>query len=153
MTQTKLSEEKLTQNTLESYLWKAADILRGAVRPEKYGDYVLPLLFFKRLSDVWTEEYEQALQKYKDQVAAKQKYIHRFTISDGCLWDDVRKQTKDLGQKLNNVLEKNVKSNPELEGVLNRTDFNKQEEIPQERLIKLVEHFSQYPSLRISIKT
>ena len=143
-TQTKLAEEKLTQNNLESYLWKAADILRGAVRPEKYGDYMLPLLFFKRLSDVWTEEYERALQKFKEPKAAKLKFVHRFMIPDGCLWDDIRKQTKDLGQKLNNFLEKIVKANPELEGVLNRTDFNKQDEIPQERLIKLIEHFSQY---------
>jgi type I restriction enzyme M protein len=143
-TQTKLAEEKLTQNNLESYLWKAADILRGAVRPEKYGDYMLPLLFFKRLTDVWKEEYEQALTKFKDPAAAKLKYAHRFQIPDGCLWDDVRKQSKDLGQKLNNVLEKIVKSNSELEGVLSRTDFNRQEEIPQDRLIKLIEHFSQY---------
>jgi type I restriction enzyme M protein len=142
--QSKLVEEKLTQDSLESYLWKAADILRGAVRPEKYGDYMFPLLFFKRLSDVWTEEYEQALHKYKDKAAAKQKFNFRFTIPDGCLWDDVRKQTKELGQRLNTVLEKIVKSNPELEGVLNRTDFNRQEEIPQDRLVKLVEHFSQY---------
>lgn len=142
--QSRLAEEKLTQSHLESSLWKAADILRGAVRPEKYGDYMLPLMFFKRLSDVWAEEYEQALRKYKDPAAAKQKFVHRFIIPDGCLWDDVRKQTKNLGQRLNNVLEKIVKSNPELEGVLNRTDFNRQEEIPQERLVKLIEHFSQY---------
>jgi hypothetical protein len=108
--QTKLSEERLTQNDLESFLWKAADILRGAVRPEKYGDYMLPLLFFKRLSDVWTEEYEQALQKYKNQAAAKQKFVHRFVIPQGCLWDDTRKQTKEVGQRLNNVLEKIVKT-------------------------------------------
>lgn len=142
--QTKLHNENVTQDSLESFLWKAADILRGAVRPEKYGDYMLPLLFFKRLSDVWVEEYEQALQKYKDKAAAKQKYVHRFSIPDGCLWDDVRKQAKEVGQRLNSVLEKIVKSNPELEGVLNRTDFNRQEEIPQDRLVKLVEHFSQY---------
>jgi type I restriction enzyme M protein len=142
--QSRLAEEKLTQRGLESSLWKAADILRGAVRPEKYGDYMLPLLFFKRLSDVWIEEYEQALRKYKDPVAAKEKFVHRFIVPEGCLWDDVRKQTKNIGQRLNNVLEKIVKSNPELEGVLNRIDFNKQEEIPQERLVKLVEHFSQY---------
>ncbi len=142
--QSKIVEEKMTQSGLESSLWKAADILRGAVRPEKYGDYMLPLLFFKRLSDVWTEEYEQALRKYKDPAAAKQKFVHRFIIPEDCLWDDVRKQTKTLGQRLNNVLEKIVKSNPELEGVLNRTDFNRQEEIPQERLVKLVEHFSEY---------
>jgi type I restriction enzyme M protein len=87
--QSKLNEERLTQNALESFLWKAADILRGAVRPEKYGDYMLPLLFFKRLSDVWTEEFDQALRKYKDKAAAKQKHVHRFIIPDGCLWDDV----------------------------------------------------------------
>lgn len=142
--QQKLMEEKLTQQELEQSLWKAADILRGAVRPEKYGDYMLPLLFFKRLSDVWTEEYEQALQRYKSKEAARQKFVHRFMIPEGCFWVDVRKEAKNLGQKLNSTLEKIAKSNPELEGVINRTDFNKQEEIPQDRLIKLVEHFSQY---------
>src|SRR5713226_9346930 len=105
---------------------------------------MLPLLFFKRLSDVWVDEYEQALAKYKNPEAAKQKFVHRFAIPDGCLWRDVRKEARNLGQKLNNVLEKIVKSNPELEGVINRTDFNKQEEIPQDRLIKLFEHFSQF---------
>ena len=143
-TQSRLTEEKLSLSDLESLLWKAADILRGAVRPEKYGDYMLPLLFYKRLSDVWIEEYEQAIKKYKNQEAAKQRFVHRFTIPNGCFWNDIRKETKNVGQKLNNTLEKIVKSNSELENVLNRTDFNKQEEIPQDRLIKLVEHFSQF---------
>lgn len=142
MAQQRVFEEKLTQKDLEQSLWKAADILRGAVRPERYGNYMLPLLFFKRLSDVWVDEYEQALKKYKSADAAKQKFVHRFVVPDGCLWNDVRKETRNLGQRLNNTLEKIVKSNPELEGVLNRTDFNKQEEIPQDRLIKLFEHFS-----------
>jgi type I restriction enzyme M protein len=140
--QQKIVEQKLTQHGLEQSLWKAAEILRGAVRPERYGNYMLPLLFFKRLSDVWIDEYELALKKYKKLDAAKQKFVHRFVIPDGCLWHDVRKETKNLGQRLNNTLEKIVKSNPELEGVLNRTDFNKQEEIPQDRLIKLFEHFN-----------
>ena len=142
LTQSKIVEQRLTQQGLEQSLWKAADILRGAVRPERYGNYMLPLLFFKRLSDVWTDEYQLALKKYQSSDAAKQRFVHRFVIPDGCLWDDVRKETKNLGQRLNNTLEKIVKSNPELEGVLNRTDFNKQEEIPQDRLIKLFEHFS-----------
>jgi len=142
--QQKLVEEKFTQQNLEQSLWKAADILRGAVKPEKYGNYMLPLLFYKRLSDVWKEEFEQALKKYKKEDAAKQKFVHRFIIPDGCFWDDVRKETKNPGQKLNEVLEKIAKSNPDLEGVVNRTDFNKQDEIPNDRLIKLIEHFSQY---------
>ncbi len=144
MAQKKIVEEKLSQQELEQSLWKAADILRGAVKPEKYGNYMLPLLFYKRLSDVWLEEYEQALKKYKKPEAAKQKFVHKFVIPEECLWDDVRKETKNLGQRLNNVLEKIVKANPELEGVINRADFNKQEEIPHDRLIKLFEHFSQY---------
>ena len=144
VSQQKLVAEKLTQQELEQFLWKAADILRGAVRPERYGTYMLPLLFFKRLSDVWIEEYEQALQKYKSKEAAQQKFVHRFMIPEECFWADVRKETKNPGQRLNTVLEKIAKSNPELEGVINRTDFNQQEEIPQDRLIKLIEHFSQY---------
>jgi len=144
VSQQKLVAEKLTQQELEQFLWKAADILRGAVRPERYGTYMLPLLFFMRLSDVWMEEYEQALQKYKNKEAAKQKFVHRFMNPEGCFWTDVRKETKNPGQRLNTVLEKIAKSNPELEGVINRTDFNQQEEIPQDRLIKLIEHFSQY---------
>jgi type I restriction enzyme M protein len=142
--QQKLAKEKFTQQDLEQSLWKAADILRGAVKPEKYGSYMLPLLFYKRLSDVWEEEFEQALKKYKKEEAAKQKFVHRFIIPDGCFWDDVRKATKNQGQNLNEALEKIAKANPELEGVINRTDFNKQDEIPQDRLIKLIEHFSPY---------
>jgi type I restriction enzyme M protein len=142
--QQKLVEEKFTQQDLEQSLWKAADILRGAVKPEKYGNYMLPLLFYKRLSDVWREEFQGALRKYKKEEAARQKFVHRFIIPDGCFWDDVRKETKTPGQKLNQGLEKIAKSNPELEGVINRTDFNKQDEIPTDRLIKLIEHFSQY---------
>jgi len=142
--QQRIVEERLTQQDLEQTLWKAADILRGAVKPEKYGNYMLPLLFYKRLSDVWVDEYNLALKKYDSSEAAKQKFVHRFVVPDGCLWDDVRKDTKNLGQRVNNVLDKIVKANPELEGVINRTDFNRQEEIPIERLVRLFEHFSQY---------
>jgi type I restriction enzyme M protein len=142
--QSRLAEEKLTQQNLEQSLWKAADILRGAVKPEKYGNYMLPLLFFKRLSDVWMEEYERALQKYKKPEAAKQKFVHRFIMPDGCFWNDVRKEARNVGGNLNSVLEKIAKANPELEGVVNRADFNKQDEIPQGRLIRLIELFSQY---------
>jgi type I restriction-modification system DNA methylase subunit len=74
---------KLTLQELERWLWKAAEILRGAVRPERYGSYMLPLLFFKRLSDVYLEEYQDALTKYKDEKAAKLKHVHRFDIPEG----------------------------------------------------------------------
>jgi type I restriction enzyme M protein len=142
--QRKLVEEPLTQQELESWLWKAADILRGAVKPERYSSYILPLLFFKRLSDVYREEYDEALQKYKSEKVAKQSFVHKLAdIPSGCLWNDVRKETRDVGGKLNGILGEIARTNPELDGVINRTDFNKPEEIPPDRLLKLIEHFSQ----------
>jgi type I restriction enzyme M protein len=142
--QRKLVEEQLTQQELESWLWKAADILRGAVKPERYGSCILPLLFFKRLSDVYQDEYKEALQKYRSEKVAKESFVHKLAdIPKGCLWDDIRKETKDVGGKLNDVLGEIARANPDLDGVINRADFNKPEEIPADRLVRLIEHFSQ----------
>jgi len=140
--QEKLFQRKLTLQEMEQTLWGAADILRGAIRPERYGNYVLPLLFFKRLSDVYVEEYNELMKKYRSEGIARKKF-HRFLIPEGCLWGDIRRQSQNVGQKLNEVLAQIAKSNPQLEGVINRVDFNKQDELPQDRLIRLVEHFSQ----------
>jgi len=140
--QAKLVEERLSREQLGKLLWDAADILRGAVRPERYGSYVLPLLFFKRLSDVYLEEYEETLKKFGSEEVARKRF-HRVLIPEDCLWDDVRRQSQNVGQKLNDVLAKIAKANPRLEGVINRADFNKQDDLPQDRLIRLIEHFSQ----------
>lgn len=142
MTQEKLIAEEFTPQEIEQLLWKAADILRGAVRPEGYGDYILPLLFFKRLSDVYLEEYKALFERFGSEEVAAKKF-HRFLIPEGCLWDDIRRYSQNVGQKLNDTLAQIAKSNPLLDGVINRADFNKQDEIPQDRLIRLVEHFSQ----------
>jgi type I restriction enzyme M protein len=141
MRQEKIAKEELTLDEIEQALWKAADILRGAVRPERYGSYMLPLLFFKRLSDVYEEEYQALLEEFKDEDIAKRKF-HRFTIPEGCLWGDIRVVAENVGQKLNDTLALIAKINPSLEGVINRADFNKQDELPQDRLIRLIEHFS-----------
>jgi len=141
--QQKIVEKPLTQQELEGWLWKVADILRGAVKPEKYGTFVLPLLFFKRLSDVYKIEYEKARLKYKSANAARQKFVHKFAdIPKGCMWEDLRKESKNVGGKLNKMLGKIAKANPELDGVINRTDFNRPDELPPQKLIKLIEHFS-----------
>ena len=135
---------KISQSELEGWLWGAADILRGAVKPEKYGSYMLPLLFYKRLSDVYLEEFEEAVAKYKDEKVAREKLFHRFDIPGDCLWSEIRKVSVNLGEMLNSVLDRIAKLNPILDGVINRADFNKKEEIPEDRLIRLIEHFSKY---------
>jgi type I restriction-modification system DNA methylase subunit len=71
MVQEKFVTEELTPQEIELLLWKAADILRGAVRPEGYGNYILPLPFFKRLSDVYLAEYQALLEKFGSDLDMK----------------------------------------------------------------------------------
>ena len=130
------------RDDLGSWLWGAADILRGAVSPDKYVDYVLPLLFYKRLSDAYQTEYGETLAKFRDEKIARDKMFHRANIPEGCLWDHVRKTSVNVGAKLNTVLADIAKANPDLDRVINRTDFNNPNAIPEDRLVRLIEHFS-----------
>lgn len=141
MNQKDYSGRRITLAELEQHLWKAADILRGPIEVSEYKNYILTLLFYKRLSDVYLEEYEEILEKYEDKTIAKEKF-HRFNIPDGSLWEDVRKVGVNIGQELNRALDNITKVNPELDGVINRTDFNDKERLSEERLVKLMEHFS-----------
>jgi len=140
-----VGEEKgmITRDELGSWLWGAADILRGAVSADDYGDFVLPLLFFKRLSDNYLFEYKQRLDEYKDEGIARDDMFYRVVVPDGCLWEDVRKTATNVGSKLNGVLNSIAKANPRLDRVINRTDFNNPNAIPEERLVRLIEHLNQ----------
>src|SRR5687767_15073780 len=73
----------LSQQELESYLWGAATLLRGLVDASDYKQYVFPLLFFKRLSDVWDEEHAQALVETEDADYATAVANDRFAIPSG----------------------------------------------------------------------
>jgi type I restriction enzyme M protein len=128
---------------LGAWLWGAADILRGAVRNQKYEEYVLPLLFYKRLSDEYNANYEAALLKYNDKTIALDKMNYRAVIPEGCSWEDIRGTGVGVGQKLNDSLAAIARANPKLDGVINRTDFNKAESLPPERLLRVIEHLSE----------
>jgi len=141
MNQQKLFEDRLTLQEIEQYLWKAADILRGPIEVSEYKNYILTLLFYKRLSDVYWEEYQENLEKYGDEKIAREKF-HRFVIPSGCLWKDIRQVGTNIGQRLNEALDYITKANPELAGVINRTDFNDKERLSEARVIQLIEHFS-----------
>jgi type I restriction enzyme M protein len=126
---------------LGGWLWGAADILRGAVRNQKYEDYVVPLLFFKRLSDEYNATFEEKSREFGGAVAGDSMF-HRAAIPEGCFWEDIRGTGVNVGQKLNDALAAIARANPKLDGVLNRTDFNDARELPEERLVRLIEHFS-----------
>src|SRR6187399_2372012 len=92
-----VTDTKITLSQLESHLWESANILRGPVDAADFKTYIFPLLFFKRISDVFDEEVAEALAESEgDQQYALFPENHRFQIPDGCHWDDVRKKTSNV---------------------------------------------------------
>ena len=137
--------EQLSQQELESYLWGAANLLRGLIDAGDYKQYVFPLLFFKRLSDVWDEEYESALEETGDEAYARATADDRFTIPDGAHWSDARVASRDVGRALLNAFRAIEAANPErLGGVFGSASWTDKAQMPDETLKNLIEHFSQH---------
>ena len=81
---------RITGRELESYLWGAAVVLRGLIDAGDYKQYIFPLVFMKRISDVYDEEHTAAMEIYGDEELADLPENHRFAIPAGCHWDDIR---------------------------------------------------------------
>jgi type I restriction enzyme M protein len=134
----------MTQQELESYLWGAAVVLRGLVDAGDYKQFVFPLIFFKRLSDVWDEDYAAALGESKgDTKYATATANDRFVIPDGSHWNNVRTVAKDVGKKLQTALRAIEAANPgRLEGIFGDAPWTNKERVPDVTLKNLLEHFS-----------
>ncbi len=140
----------ITQQELESYLWDAANLLRGFIDPGDYKSIIFPLMFFKRLSDVSDEEYENALKLYKDVEAAKFPENYMFSIPEGSHWNDIRKTTTNLGLSIKRAMMNIEKSNPDkLTGIFGDTNWTNKERLPDSILIDIIEHFS---IIKLSLK-
>lgn len=99
--------------TLESHLWEAANILRGPVDAADFKTYIFPLLFFKRISDVYDEEVKAALaESGGDQEYAAFAENHRFQIPEGAHWRDVRSVTKNVGLAMQTAMRAIEQANP-----------------------------------------
>ncbi|MCB1019055.1 MAG: type I restriction-modification system subunit M N-terminal domain-containing protein, partial [Acidobacteria bacterium] len=133
--------EKLSLSTLERHLWGAADILRGKIDSSDYKHYIFGLLFYKRICDVWQEEFEKRMDFYHDAELAADRDEHRFDIPEGAFWSDVRKKSTDIGQELNMAFHRIEDANPRLKGVFQDVDFNNKERFPDETLELLLQHF------------
>lgn len=133
----------LSQQSLESYLWGAAVILRGLVDAGDYKQFVFPLLFYKRLSDVWDEEYATALAHSNDATYATDTANDHFVIPDGAHWKDVRAVARDVGRALQNALRAVEAANPgRLDGIFGDAPWTNKERLPDVTLKNLLEHFS-----------
>jgi type I restriction enzyme M protein len=138
--------KKITLSQLEQYLSKAAWILKGPVDASDFKAYIFPLLFFKRISDVYDEEYRQALEESKgDKEYAELPEFHRFVISKKCHWNDVRSVTVNVGQALEKAFRGIEQANQEyLYGIFGDAQWSNKNKLPDRLLIDLIEHFSQY---------
>ena len=135
---------RIKQNELEDYLWGAAVLLRGLIDAGDYKGYIFPLVFLKRISDVWDEEHAQALVDYDgDETLASLPENHRFVIPDGCHWSDVRASTTNVGTVLRSAMGQIEAANPDsLDGVFGDADWTNKELLSDSLLTDLIEHFS-----------
>ncbi len=135
----------MTQKELEDYLWGAANILRGMIDAADFKQYIFPLLFFKRISDLWDEEYKLALDESNgDLDYATFAENHRFQIPDGCHWEDVRKKTVNVGAALQKAFNEIEKANFEmLHDVFGDAQWTNKRRLSDEKILDLIEHFSQ----------
>ncbi len=151
---------KLTQQQLEAHLWGAANILRNKTAGQDYKNYILSLMFYKRLCDQWECESDEAIAELEKQQSRvftdKQRQVfrkrgeHRFKIPDGSRWADVMKVSTDVGKVLTTAMRAVANANEELVGVFT-VDWNQPAPdnsgkplIPNEVVLALISHFNEH---------
>ena len=132
---------------LFNHLYQACNILRGPVSADEYKTYIFPMMFFKRLSDVYDYEFQVALDESEGDVEyASFEENHRFVIPKGCHWNDVREKTLNIGAAIQYAMRGIQKANPDtLFGIFDDFDeakWTNKEKLSDERLKDLLEHFS-----------
>jgi type I restriction enzyme M protein len=136
-----------TTSTIETHLWNCADILRGsAIDRTDWKGYILPLLFFKRICDVYDEETAEATELFGDVEPVDFPEVHRFVIPEGCHWRDVRETPANVGAALSHAMRQIERANPAtLYRVFGTADWGNREMLTDEILKDLVEALSAVP--------
>lgn len=158
-----------TTKPMEQMLWDAACSIRGEKDAAKFKDYLLPLLFLKRLSDVFDDEVERLAEDYGDretalEIAEGDHSLLRFYLPAEARWGVISgrvplewpegEQPKDVGDHLTRAVRAVVKHNPRLSGVIDVVDFaaerNGERDINPAKLRAVVETFSD-PRYRLGL--
>ncbi len=136
--------ERITIDELESYLWSAAVLLRTHIDAGSYKQYIFPLMFFKRICDVYDEECEQILREYGgDEEALEWEENHRFNVPKGAHWRDVREVPENVGKAIVDAFHAIESANVDkLRGVFGDGSWTNKNRLPDELLKNLIEHFS-----------
>ncbi|HKB99850.1 MAG TPA: class I SAM-dependent DNA methyltransferase [Terriglobales bacterium] len=140
----------ITQQQLESYLWGSATLLRGTIDAGDYKQFIFPLLFYKRLCDVFDEETRAALQESGgDKEFAAYRENHRFQIPSEAHWRELRKAATNVGRALQLAMRAIETANPnKLYGIFGDAQWTNKDRLSDAMLRDLIEHFS---SLELTI--
>lgn len=141
------TNEETTSQQLFAHLFEACNILRGPINQDEYKSYVTPILFFKRISDVYDEETQAALERSGgDEEYASFPENHSFDIPEGCHWQDVREASENVGVAIVKAMNGIERANPDtLSGVFSSFDdanWTDKTKLSDERLKNLIEHMS-----------
>jgi len=138
---------------LENWLWGAACVIRGPVDAPKFKDYILPLIFLKRLSDVFDDEVVRLGREFGDEKKAfalsqQDHKLVRFFLPEKARWAEIALKTTGLGEYLTDAVRLVARENPRLGGVIDVTDFNAtqagQRMLDDDRLQALVQRLGEY---------
>ena len=141
------TNEETTSQQLFNHLFEACNILRGPINQDEYKSYVTPILFFKRISDVYDEETQDALERSGgDEEYARFPENHSFDIPVGCHWQNVREASENVGVAIVKAMNGIERANPDtLSGVFSSFDdanWTDKTKLSDERLKNLIEHMS-----------
>ncbi len=141
---------RITQSQLESYLWGAAVLLRGYIDAGDYKQFIFPLLFYKRLCDVYDEEVALALEESGgDEDYALFAENHRFQVPEEAHWSRIRQVSKNVGKSIQDAMRGIETANPDkLYGIFGDAQWTNKDRLPDHTLKELIEHFS---SLTLSV--
>ncbi len=147
--------ETISLDELKSFLWGAATRLRGQIDAAGYKEYIFPLLFFKRISDVYDEQFEGFVAEGGEEYAGMQAEELAIRIPDGAHWRDVREVTENVGQRLVEAFIAIEQANPGeeadgrviggLDGIFGPKDgWTNKNKMPDHIITSLIEDFSRY---------
>ncbi len=139
--------ELMTSRGLFNHLFEACNILRGPIGHDSFKDYLTPLLYFKRISDVWDEEKAAALEESDgDMEYAMFPEQHTFVIPDGCHWNNLRERNENIGSAIMESMREIERCNPDtlygVFGTFSKAQWGNKSILDDSRLKDLVEHLS-----------
>ncbi len=141
----------ISLSELDTHLFKCADIIRDAVDPTDYKEFILPLVYYKAISDEYKKQYQRNLEKYEDEEIARRPNLYDVpVVPEGYSWEDLRAVSDNVDQALNEAFDTVADANPELQGVF-RADYIDADALDDDRLGKLVEHLNTHDLDRDSV--